>query len=426
MLARQIITVSESGEALPLLLISERTDIPIHTLRSRLIELSDRLRRELRPNGEPFMLSDDSIRVNWIAGLIRLTPEVNLEIVPKCFDAANPEWQDDFLLLAAVARLGRLFLRENISAGLLEKHRDVLNLLAATYLDYFERLIRVPIREYIRSSWIEPNLDGELDYSEVWEARPEGFHQGGLSLSANNPYMGLISSVAVRLGQASTDVGIGQRLRRLASSFSDVSNERTPKRVPGRHAHWQELYDLAIAVETGLGMQIRTEGTLRAPSFVVNTVRGWEDLLQLAFGAQGRELHARNQARIVLGTRYPGMNPVHTTPDFVLNPPSLGETVVVDAKYKGTYSEPVRAIDSDDLYEMIAFLTAARSRIGLLLYPGGGSYAPGTVLPFDRVAIGSTWIIGANVITSGIGQSNGLNIFARTLKDCLATIWREL
>ena len=420
------ITLSEGGEAVPLSLISEQTGLPVQTLRRLLIERSDRLRRELRPSGEPFLLFDDSIKANWIAGLIRLAPDVNLEIVPKCFDAANPEWHDDFLLFAAVTRLGRLFLKENISAGLHAKHRDVLNLLSATFLDYFERLSRVPIREYLRASWTDPNLDGELDYTEVWEARPEGFHQVGLSLSANNPYMGLISSVAMRLGEASTDAGIGHRLRRLASSFSNVTTERMPKRVPGRHSRWQELYDLAIAVEAGLGMQIRSDGSLRAPSFVLNTVRGWEHLLQLAFATQGRDLRAKKQSRIALGTRYPRMNHVYTTPDFILNPPALGEPVIVDAKYKGTYLEPVKTIDSNDLYEMMAFLSAAHSRIGIILYPGDGPYKTGTLIPFDKVSIGSSWIIGANVVTAGIGQANGLNTFGRTLRDCLTKMWRDL
>ena len=420
------ITLSEGGEALPLSLISEQTGITVQTLRQLLVARSDRLRRELRPNGEPFTLSDHSIRVNWIAGLIRLTPDVNLEIVPKCFDATNPDWHDDFLLFAAVTRLGRLFLRENIAAGIHAKHSDVLNLLSATFLDYFERLSRVPIREYRRSFWTDSNLDGELDYSEIWEVRPEGFRQGGLSLSADNPYMGLISSVAMRLGEASTDLGIGQRLRRLASSFSSVTPERVPNRVPGRYSRWQELYDLAIAVEAGLGMQIRSDGALRAPSFVLNTVRGWEHLLQLAFATHGRDLRAKIQSRVALGTRHPRMNPVYTTPDFVLNPPALGELVVVDAKYKGTISDPVKSIDSNDVYEMMAFLSAARSRIGILLYPGVGPCEAGTLTPFDKISIGSFWIIGANVVTDGIGQVNGLSRFGRTLSDCLLEMLQDI
>ena len=113
---------------------------------------------------------------------------------------------------------------------------------------------------------------------------------------------------------------------------------------------WQQLYDMAIAIKTDLGMELSPDGALRAPGFVLNTERGWEDLLTISLTTQGRSLGARVKPRSVLGSHHPGGGDVVTFPDLVLTPPSLESPIVVDAKYKGTALKPLRQIASDDLY----------------------------------------------------------------------------
>ena len=176
--------------------------------------------------------------------------------MPKCFDPDRPDWHEDFLLIASVTKLGRIFRREQVSTSLRADGRNTLSLLAAVFLDEFERLSRVPIREYRRSTWTNPNLEGELDYTEVWEARPDGFLQTGPILSANNEFMAVIVEAASYLGHASADRGTGQRLLRLASTFPNTVRGRTRDRVPGRYARWQYLYDLASAVTSVSGCNL--------------------------------------------------------------------------------------------------------------------------------------------------------------------------
>ena len=416
-------TLPEGGAAVSLSTIGETVGLPAGSVRSLLTETSGRLRRQLRLRDEPFTLSNESVFANGIAGVIRLAPGVEVEIVPKCFNAESPDWHGDFLLMAAVTRLGRIFQSEQVAASLHAEHKDVLTLLAAVFLKDLERLSRVPIREYQRSSWIDSTLDGELDYAEVWAVRPEGFLQTGPILSVDNQFMGVIGAAASYLADASSDRGIGHRLHRLAAVFPNIVRGRTREKVPGRYARWQDLYALAIAVRAGLGLQPVPNGELRAPGFILNTERGWEDLLALALATQGGELGAKVKPASRLGTRLPGMQDVLTYPDLVLSPPSLKETVVVDAKYKGTSARRVERIAATDLYEALAFLTAQRSSVAILVYPGGGlsstKVEPGTLVPFDEVLIGSHRIIGASVSTGGVGRTRGLTEFGRRLGQSL-------
>ena len=403
--------------------------LPVSSLQRLLVENSRRLRRELRLRSEPFTVTEENVRTTGVAGVVRLGPEVEIEIVPKCFDPDGPDWHDDFLIVAAATRLGRIFRREQVTATVRSPHGDVLSLLAAIFLEELEGLIHVPIREYKHSSWIDPNLDGDLDYAEVWEVRPEGFIQIGPSLSTNNEFMGLIGESASYLAEASADRAIGQRLRRLVSGFPSAVRGRTRDRVPGRYARWQRLYSLAIDVRSGLGIKLGPSGALRVPGFILNTERGWEDLLALALTSQGNYLQASVKPATRIGIRHPGSRYVLTYPDIVLTPPSFHEPIIVDAKYKGTSAEPVQSISSDDLYEALAFLTAQRTNTAILIYPvcdlSSSDREPGTLTPFDEVTISPHRIVGATVNTSGIGRTRGLADFGRRLGQDILEVARS-
>ena len=402
--------------------------LPVATLRILFLESSARLRRELRLREEPFTFLGDLVSARGIAGVIRLGPRVEIEVIPKCFSAENADWRNDFMVMAAVTRLGRIFRREQVSARFRNQHRDVLSLLAAVFLEEFERLGRVPIREYVRSSWIDLNIDGELDYGEFWQSHADGWVQDGVRLSVDNQFMGVIGAAASFLGAAAVDRGVGLRLSRLAAAFQSAVRGRVPMRVPGRYVRWQQLYDLAVAVRSGLGMQLSPDGALKAPGFVLNTERGWEDLLAISLATQGRDLRTRVKPASKLGTRWPGMRDVLTYPDLVLDPPSIEGSVVVDAKYKGTAERPIKQISSDDLYEALAFLEAQQSHVAVLVYPGSGSlkdFGAGMLVPFDEVTVGSRQVIGANVSTNGVGQTRGLEKFGRRLGECILEVTRR-
>ena len=417
--------IPESGNSISLSAIEEMTGVPASSLKSMFLKSSERLRHELKLRDAPFTLNEETVSAYGIAGIVSLATGVEVEIVPKCLNQNNANWHDDFLFMAVITRLGRIFQREHVSASMRRKHKDVLTLLAAVFLADFERLSRVPIREYRNSSWFEPTIDGELDYSEIWSVRQEGFLQTGPLLSVDNRYMRVIGAAATFLANASTDRNISRRLRRRVALFPQVFTGRKREKVPGRYVRWQYLYDLATAVLSGHGMRLAPFGGLRAPGFVLNTERGWEDLLILALTSQGNSLRAKAKPRSKLGIRIPGMQDVVTYPDIVLDPPALGETVVVDAKYRRTPGRNINRISSDDLYEALAFLTATRSTVAVLVYPSGDRISAneevklGMLFPFDRVSIGLQHVVGATVSTNGVGETNGFVEFGRRLSECL-------
>ena len=424
-------TLHEGGATTLLSRIEETTGFEAGRVRRLIEERSGRVRTEFRLRDDPFTFEGAAVATGGVAGILRLAQDFELEIVPKCFAPENPDWRDDFLTMATVTRLGRIFRRERVSASRRTRHADLLSLLAAIFLDEFERLIRVPIRDYRPFTWTDPDIDGELDYGELWEPSADGFPQTGSRLSADNSFMGTISEAAAYLGTVSIDRGVGQRLQRLASVFRKPAHGRARVRVPGRHARWQELYSLASDVLAGHGMQLPSDGALRAPGFLLNTERCWEDLITLALATRGGRLGAQVKPRLTLGTRYRDLGSVEgkrlpAIPDVVLNPPSPVGAIVVDAKYKGSSLRPIETIVRADLYEALGFLTAARSNVAILVHPGGdrpaGNTETGAVTTFDEVVIGSRRVIGATVNTRGIGRADGLAAFGRMLGQSLIDI----
>ena len=383
------------------------------------------MRRDLSLRAAPFTFEEAAVATSGVAGIVQLGPNAELEVVPKCFAPGNPAWRDDFLFMATVTRLARIFRRERVSATRRENHSDLLSLLADIFLDELERWVRVPIREYGRFAWTSPDIDGDLAYPELWEPRPEGLPQMGSRLSTDNAFMGTISEAAEYLGKASTDRGVRQRLQRVASPFRASVNRRRPTRVPGRYAHWQELYDLARDVLAGHGMQLESTGRRRAPGFVLNTERCWEDVLALALMTRRDSLGTKVKPRLTLGERFRGDSPrspeaVSATPDILLDPPSL-RRIVVDAKYKGSAQLPITAIDRADVYEALGFMQAAACDIAILVHPDSeaDSAETGAVTRFDEVVIDHRRVIGVTLNMRGIGRVQGLLDFGHRFGEGL-------
>ena len=418
----------ESGAPTSLSSIADATGLRPDRMWPLLEQLSQRMRRELRLRDEPFTLDNAAVATSGVAGVIRLAPQCELEIVPKCFTPDRAEWREDFLAIATITRLGRVARRERVSASRRSPHGDLLSLLAAIFLDEFERLMRVPIREYHRFTWVDTNIDGELDYGMLWEPRAEGFPQAGSRLTTENLFMHTISEAAVYLGHASLDRGVGERLRRLAIVSRTSKRRRVRARVPGRYSRWQDLYDLSRDVLAGHGLNLAAESSLRAPGFLVNTERCWEDLIALALASRGGQLAVEVKPRLTLGVRYreSGTENVSATPDMLVSPPGLPGRVVVDAKYKGNALGPMESIVRSDLYEVLGFMEAASSQLAILVHPGGPWSTAGTgtgaVTPFDRVVVGSRRVIGVSVNTQGIGRKDGLARFGRQLSQDLVDI----
>ena len=423
----------EGAAATPLSRIEELTGIGADRLRQLFAVRSGRLRSDLSLPEDPFVLDGSTIATSGVAGILQLGPNVEVEIVPKCYLPDTPYWRDDFLFMATVMKYGRLFRRERIAATRQDTGEDLRSILAEIFLYELEELIRVPIREYCQRSWTDHEIDGELDYSEVWNSHPDGFAQTGSRLSIDNPYMAAIGKAARYLVMATTDGSIRQQLERRAIQLGDFENLlaglRVRTQVPGRHSRWQDLYDLARDVLSGDDSLTPSAGMLRAPGFLLNTQRSWEEVLGLALMTRARLLGTKIKPRLVLGQRIRAADSeasyAHTEPDILLDPPSLSDTIVVDAKYKGRLSEPLTVISRADIYESLGFMIAANSNLSILVYPDSAvdtAVDIGTIAIFDEVVIEERRVIGVVVNIRGIGRGRGFTEFANQFGQSLLEI----
>ena len=397
----------------------------------KLLEFRSRQwRHNLRLRADPFTFQRNTVSTTGVAGVIQLTPTTELEIVPKCFRPADTGWRQDFLFMAIATGRARVFRREGVSANRGQTHAGLLSLIAEMVLSELNRLIRLPIREYRRQAWRDAEIDGELDVEELWDLHPEGFPQTGSRLSTNNPFMGIIGKAAGYLGAASTDGGVRQQLLGIASLLQAPVVGRHRSRVPGRHARWQALYDFSQDVLAGHGMELAPGGPVLAPGYLLNTERVWEEMLIRALCTKGEALGSEEKPTLTLGERYRGssrVNPerVIATPDLVLAPPGCRTRIVVDAKYKGSATDPKTVIDRGDLYEAMGFLEAAQTRVAILIHPelnGGSAAEMGSVRPFDEVVIGQRRVIGVTVNTRGVGRSEGMSDFGNRLGQSILRI----
>src|SRR5581483_5863551 len=66
---------------------------------------------------KPFEFDRQSFRVIDVAGLIRLTPGAELEVIPKFLSGEDPTWREDFFAIASLARYGHILPAEKLLAS---------------------------------------------------------------------------------------------------------------------------------------------------------------------------------------------------------------------------------------------------------------------------------------------------------------------
>src|SRR5712664_628524 len=91
-------------------------------------------------------VGEGRFRVVDVAGIIRLSGRVELEVAPKFLSLSDPRWREDYFALAALSRYGRLLPREALQAD--TRSRSWLpDLLARAIVSLYDRAYRRPLRE---------------------------------------------------------------------------------------------------------------------------------------------------------------------------------------------------------------------------------------------------------------------------------------
>lgn len=377
-----------------------------------------RLRELLNLRSSPFEIRlTGAVRVDGVAGLLRLSPGLELEVVPKFLDAEEDTWQEDFFQLALFSQTGRMLPREQVRAGHADRG-DLATLVGRTLSQMYWENHRRPVRTYRRKIVNEYSVDGDVDALDLLLPEAGGFPQQVLQLSRDNDYNAVIASAVRVLLPEVRDAETRKQLLRVGQALAPqpvVSRPRR-RRLPARHSRWQATYDLSHAVLQGFGVGFDAAHLL-APGFVLRTWTTWQALVESATRAGLPAFTVLGQPSYPLGKRR--TDNLMVTPDVVITDAATPH-LVVDAKYR-TREGAKPTIDASDIYETLAFLRATGTTRAVLLYPRpssqGDAQAVGTTTEFERVRVGTDSIVGMEVECRGISAGDGYGTFA--------TSWRR-
>lgn len=420
MVALQRLTVRESREEAGVVRSAATAlGVPATEVLGLLDPAARRLRELLRLSRNPFVVSSSgAVRVDGIAGLLRLSPDLELQIAPKFLDPDDPGWQEDFFLLAVFSRTGRVLPREQIRAGS-GRRGDLATLVGQTLVQLFWENYRRPIRSYRTREVEEFAYEGDVDPIDLFVPPPGGWPQRVLQLRRDNEHNAVLSGAVRALLPEIRDSETRRQLLRVQQAIGHqppVASLR-PVRLPSRYRQWQVAYDLSLQVLRGFGVEFQEEHLL-SPGFVLRTWETWQALVEAALRT-GMPAEVLGQRPYRLGDR--STSPLDVTPDVVIV--VNGQPVlVVDAKYR-TREGATPSMAADDIYETLAFMRATGTTRAVLLYPRpsdvGSPLPVGSVEVFEHVVVGAEQIVALTVECRGISATDGYGQFASRLSSAV-------
>lgn len=331
------------------------------------------IQRALQSKRDYLVVTDGKLRARGIAGAIRLSKDIELDIVPKILEGQGEQnWREPLFLLAALSRFGDILAGEHIHSN--TAYQDSLydiagRVLAREYLAHR----RKPIRQYRRERFADFSVDGEIDFDRAFERDPDGIPQERVSFDKANPFNSTIQSAMRIVLPYVRSAPVRQMLNRAVEEYGtqfDMGRRRL--KVPARNKEWAGAYTLASDIVSGMGSSLE-DGEIMSPSFIVDTWRIWEWLVTTALKAGlGSPFQVIPQAAIPWGVKWmhEKSSVVNVFPDVVVHDGDPTRPLfLVDAKYKLLPNGKFIDVDRADLYEAFAFCRAAGAKRLFLAYP---------------------------------------------------------
>ena len=380
----------------------------------------ERLARELGLTATPLRVDAGTVTVMEVAGLIRVSPSLELEVVPKFLGWHSERWREDFFLLAALSRFGKLLPREDLGSSY-SRRGDLATLVSRSLIAMYEARMRRNLRVYRKLCWRDDALDGEAEEEDLITPDPLGILQTGLVLTKDNRFNATIVAAAATLLLEVQEIDTRRQLIRVIRDLQPQSSrdKQRASRFPSRYRQWKPLFDLSQQVLRGFGTSLNDRGSAIAPGFVLRTAALWEDILGRLLRTGLSPLPVVEQKRFYLGSRIGGS--VEVAPDISVN---IGPSwYLADAKYKGRSQQSLRSVASTDVYESLAFMRASACRRMLLYYPDDtGLLSCGEWKEFDHVKVGSKAIVAVRLGVSGVSNTGGI----RRLSEGTASAFRSV
>ncbi len=400
-------------------------------VRDQVISAGERVAQTLSLPANPFGVVGRDVKVAGVAGLLRVGPRLELEIAPKFLGTDWASWREDFFFISMLARHGRLLANERLWATVGDRE-DLATLVARAMISMFWENYRRPLRTYRDAHVTDFVIDGEVDPESIILPPSDGYTQRLVIYDRRNIFNSAILAATRTLVPEVRDPQTRRQLVRITELLAPQAPIRRTqhRRVPNRGKRWQSLHDLAIDVIRGFGVAY-DPASVRAPGFVLDTWRVWEELLMVALRLSWGAANVDTQRSFLLGERMSVeadgrtvSSKARVVPDFAVN---QGKGLLIDAKYKGRVSDTRNRISEADLYEALMFATAANQQQVLLLYPaiarGNAPQEAGTTKVFEWVTVKDIVIIGMEVEVRGISRVGALVRFANKIRSsCQAVV----
>lgn len=332
------------------------------------------IKRSLNIERNVLVITNGKLRALGIAGVISLSKDIELEIIPKMLsDSADNEWKESLFLLAALSKHGNIITSEHIHSSTTYKN-SLYDIAGRVLAREYTANRRKPIRQYRREQFYDFSIDGEIDFDSAPEKNPDGISQERISFDKFNPFNATIQSAMRIVLPYVKDSSTRQILTRAVQELSkQVVIPQKRLRVSARNKEWEEVYNLSFDIVCGMGSSLES-GEIMSPNFIVDTWRIWEWLITVAMKiGLGSRFRAVPQATTVWGIKRikEKAYKVNVFPDVaVFECDNTKEPFfLVDAKYKVIPDEGSIEIDRLDLYEAFAFCHAAGVKRLFLAYP---------------------------------------------------------
>lgn len=390
-----------------------------------LIERANKvIQQTLGERRDALVITDTKLRALGVAGTIRLSKDIELEIIPKMLDdQSESDWKESLFLLSALSKYGDIITSEHIHSS--TAYKDSLYDIAGRVLarEYTAHK-RKPIRQYCREQFNDFSIDGEINFELVFEKNPDGIPQERVSFDKINTYNATIQKAMRIVLPYVKDISIRQTLDRAIQELGKQSTAAKHKlKPPARNREWGDIYNLAFDIVSGMGSTLE-EGEIMSPSFIVDTWRIWEWLITVAFRIGfGSALRVIPQATIPWGQKNTSgkITRVNVFPDVAIYDPAdpTEPVFLVDAKYKILSGGNSSDIDRGDLYEAFAFCHATGAKHLFLAYPAVASEEAesGSVENISTYEIGGVTISVIKVAFGSITKQGDITAFCRKLSS---------
>lgn len=378
------------------------------------------LRRYLKLNADVIYYSNRGFTIKGVAGIFKISSNLEMEVVPKFLGVNEITWKDDFLELLFLTNSGNILYSEHIIGGINSK-KSLYDILAKEFIKMFNYNKKYYIRRYKKRTFYEFGIEGEPDYERIYERTPDGIRQYQTLFDKKNVYNAIISKAAtiIRSKVKSTDNING--LTAIISYLGPQNDKMPSYKVPlkSRDGRWKQLYDTSYEIVKNMSFSyVESKVSYNAPGFVFSTWQVWQKLIEYSLTVGLKQYKVVAQMQCHFGNRIflPSLaqENVDVFPDITIFNKNMDmPLLLVDAKYKGRFEKDQFSISSSDVYEAFAFCKAAGCKRIILLYPKttDSKMEVGETIDFTKVTIEDIEIYGLKIEMLGLSSNGGIKKF---------------